>query len=81
MNSVPNQSDECDCSIHIRGTLILLVILSLIGDCISTCRSRRRLNELETETKTLRSLILTTVDKTLVQMMKNGNNNDMDDEE
>lgn len=80
MNAFTNQADECDCSIQIRGTLILLLILSLLGECISMCKSRKRLTEFETENKTLRNLILTTVDKTLVKMMKNGNNVGFEDD-
>jgi hypothetical protein len=81
MDTFQIRSEECDCSAHIRATLILLLVLSLLGDCVSTCKSRRRLVELETENKTLRTLILQTVDKTLVKMMKNGNNVDNNDDE
>ena len=53
--------------IMILGSIILL---SLLYDCISDCKSRKRLSN---ENETLRAIIVKSVDKTLINMMKNGN--------
>ena len=53
--------------IMILGSIILLTVLF---DCISNCKSRRRLSD---ENETLKTIIVKSVERTLIKMMKNGN--------
>lgn len=71
---IPKNADGCDCSNHIRGTIILFLMVSLVIDCVTSCSRARKVYRLEHENNTLKEIILKTVDKTLVRMMKNGNN-------
>ena len=70
--------EKCDCSDHIRGTVVILLLLSLVFDCITSCRRSKKMERLENENTTLKNVILTSVDKALVRMMKNGNNTEDD---
>lgn len=67
---------ECDCSNHIRGTVIILVMINLLIDCVASCKRSNLIKELTTENETLKSVILNSVDRVLVKMMKNGNDED-----
>ena len=56
-----------------NGVIMILggiILLSLLCDCISNCKSRRRLSD---ENETLKTIIIKSVDRTLIKMMKNGN--------
>lgn len=72
----PKQVPECDCSDHIRGTVIILVAIYLVFDCITMCKRSKKMDRLENENKTLKTIILSSVDKALVRIMKNGNDDE-----
>ena len=73
--------EKCDCSNHIRGTIFVLSVLTLVVDCIASCRRKRKMEEIENENKTLKSIILSSVDKAFVKMMKNGNDSEDEHDE
>jgi len=77
----PKSEPVCDCSNHIRGTVFLLGLISLVADCIAQCKRRKDIQKLKTENETLKSIIFRSVDRALVKMMKNGNENENDEEE
>lgn len=67
----PKQEVKCeDCGNIVRGVLVVMTVLSLLIDCISSCKNKRKIHALETENKTLKSIILKSVDRALVKMMK-----------
>ena len=72
---------DCVCSTQIRGVIVALSAVILLIDCVTSCRRTRKVNELTTENKTLKSIILSAVDRALVKMMKNGNDSNVDDDE
>jgi hypothetical protein len=80
---IPNQpvEEKCDCSNHIRGTFVVLLLISLLYDCVTSCRRNRKIERLKNENKTLKNLILASVDKALVKMMKNGNDSESEHDE
>lgn len=65
--------DKCDCSSHIIGTITICVMFMTLIECIACCKRGKRLIELESENSTLKTVFLTTIERTLIKMMKNGN--------
>lgn len=63
-------NDKCNYENTIIMILGSIILLSLLFDCISECKSRRRLTN---ENETLKTIIVKSVDRTLIKMMKNGN--------
>ncbi len=59
-----------DCGSLVRGVLVIMTVLSLLLDCVSTCRAKRKMNTLQTENETLKSIILKSVDRALVKAIK-----------
>jgi hypothetical protein len=72
---------ECDCSNHIRLTMVLITGLFLLVDCVTSCKRNRKISELTSENETLKSMILTSVEKVIVKLMKNGNDCNFDHNE
>jgi hypothetical protein len=70
---------ECDCSNHIRGTIIVLTVLSILIDSVAYCRRDKKITELTSENQTLKTIILKSVDRALVKMMKNGHDSENDE--
>jgi hypothetical protein len=64
------EAKECDCSNHIRVTLAVITLLCLIVDCVSSCKTKRRMNAIEAENQTLKSIIFKSVDRALVNLIK-----------
>lgn len=69
-------NDSCETEHKIIGLFTILTCFFLGLDCMLSCGNNRRLDTLEAENKTLKNIILKTVDRTLVRMMKNGNSSE-----
>jgi hypothetical protein len=63
---------ECNCYSEIRVTLLIVTLLALLVDCVGHCRARSRVKTLTAENETMKSLILTSLDKAFTGIMKNG---------
>lgn len=72
--------DGCDCSNYIKGMLIALATVALLTNCILTCKTNQKLNKVENENQTLKSIISKSIDKTFVRLVKNGSYDEDDDE-
>lgn len=68
--------DECDCYSSVRTVVIILSLLTLAVDCVTVCKRNRKIAELTNENETLKTIILKSVDKAFIRMMKNGNDNE-----
>lgn len=75
------QNDNCVAEQKIVGLVTVLTCLYVTLDCLMSCVHSRRVHTLETENKTLKGIILNSVDRTLIRMMKNGNNSDTNEED
>ena len=71
----------CNCSQQTMIGGILTLLLVMLIDCCYTSRLNNRIQELDSENKTLKNVILTTVDRALVRLIKNGNDPDSSDQE
>jgi len=74
-------TEQPKCVSEIRMTIVVMTILYLILDLTLTCRAKDREMALKQENETLKNVILKSVDRALVRMMKNGNDPETDDEE
>lgn len=64
-------------TIYLQVAIIGLLSLNLVMKCcLCWCNKRRRMTDLEQENHTLKSIILQSVDKALVNMLKNGSHDD-----
>lgn len=72
---------ECNCYPHVHATLLVVAFVALIVEWIRNCRSRYRVNSLEVENATMKSIILTSLDKTFSRMVKNGYESDNEHED
>ena len=72
---------ECNCYSHVRVTLGIVAVISLLFDCIGYCRTNRKLGELQAENTTLKDIVRRSVDKTITQILKNGYQIDSEHEE
>ena len=72
---------ECDCYPQVRVTLLIVTLLALLVDCVGHCRVRYRVKHLEKENETMKSLILTSLDKAFVRIVKNGYGTQNEDED
>lgn len=63
---------ECNCYPQIRVLSLVLTLLALVIDCVGHCRTRSRVKTLTAENETMKSLILTSLDKTFTGFVKNG---------
>ncbi len=72
-------SNEHKCDSQIRMTILVVTLLYVIIDLTLTCKNNRKVNDLQKENETLKSVILKSVDRALVRMMKNGNDSEEDD--
>lgn len=73
--------EQPKCVSEIRMTIVIMTILYLILDLTLTCKAKDREVALKKENDTLKSVILKSVDRALIRMMKNGNDSETDDEE
>jgi hypothetical protein len=72
---------ECNCYPQIRLTVLILTLLALLVDCVSHCRTRSRVKFLTAENETMKSLILTSLDKAFTGIVKNGYETDNEHED
>jgi ABC-type transporter Mla MlaB component len=72
---------DCDCSNHVQATMVIITGLCLLVDCITSCKRNRKISKLTSENETLKSMILASVEKVILKMMKNGNQSEDDDSE
>jgi hypothetical protein len=63
-------------SSYLYVAILGILSLNLMMKCYKTCRKSRRVLQLEQENHTLKSIILQSVDKALVRMLKNGSHDD-----
>lgn len=72
---------EKNCYSHIRLTLLVVTLLTLVVDCVSHCRTRNRVRTLTAENETMRTLIMTSLDKAFTKIVKNGYETDDEHED
>lgn len=75
------ETEECDCSNHIRGAIFLMSILYLVFDCVHSCRRNHQIAELTVENNNLKTIVLKSLDKAFTNLMKNGNNSENEHED
>lgn len=61
------------CDNQIRMTILVMTAIYLILDLTLMCKANRREKALKQENETLKNVILKSVDRVFVRMMKNGN--------
>lgn len=64
---------ETKCDNQIRLTIVVMTLLYVILDLTMMCKANRREKALKQENETLKNVILKSVDRALIRMMKNGN--------
>jgi hypothetical protein len=72
---------DCSREHRIIGIILLLNLVSLAIDCVSACKRYNEFTSLKKENETLKSIILKSVDKAFLRMMKNGNDSEDEHEE
>jgi hypothetical protein len=65
-------NEECGRVNRLRELIFVLAFASLVLDCVFSCKRDKKVERLEYENKTLKGVILSSVDQALVRMMKNG---------
>jgi hypothetical protein len=72
---------ECNCRAQVRLALLIATAIVVMVDCITSCRTNRKMNALETENTTLKEIVRKSVDRTITQILKNGYHADPEDED
>lgn len=75
------KTEQPKCENEIRLTIVVMMILWAILDLTLMCKANYREKALKQENETLKNVILKSVDRALVRMMKNGNENEINHEE
>lgn len=75
------QDNTCATEHRIIGLFTILTVACLASVCASTCATSREIESLKNENETLKSLILKSIDKVLLRMMKNGSTSDNEHED
>jgi hypothetical protein len=75
------QTQECNCYNSVRTVVVILSLLTLVIDCVTVCKRNRKIEQITTENETLKTIILKSVDKAFIHMMKNGNDSEDDHED
>lgn len=75
------QENTCAAEHRIIGLFTIVTVFSLLIDLVSCCRTNQKLQNLQNENESLKSLILKSVDKAFVRMMKNGNDSEDEHED
>lgn len=78
---IVKQDDTCATEHRIIGLFAVATVFSILVDLVSCCRTNRKIRDLQNENESLKSLILKSVDKVFVRMMKNGNNSEDEHED
>lgn len=60
---------ECVNERFTLGMLAVLTIGYILIDCMTTCNANRKIKTLESENKTLKSIVLKSVERSLLKMM------------
>jgi hypothetical protein len=72
---------DCSREHRIIGIILILNLVSLLVDCVSACKRYTEIKFLKQENETLKSIILKSVDKAFLRMMKNGNDSEDEHQE
>lgn len=72
---------DAKCDNQIRLTILVMTLIYVVLDLTLMCKANRRMNAVKQENETLKSVILKSVDRALVRMMKNGNDYEYTDEQ
>jgi hypothetical protein len=75
------KSEDHTCDNQVRAAILVVTIIYIILDLTLTCKKNRREKMLKQENETLKNVILQSVDRAFVRMMKNGNENDITEEQ
>lgn len=70
-----------NCQTEIRLTILCVGIIVILVDCIRSCKLKERIKKLRTENKTLKGVILNSIDHKLTKSLKNGYGIDNSDDE
>jgi hypothetical protein len=65
---------DCTREHKIIGIILILNLVSVVIDCVSACKRYNEIKSLKQENESLKSMILKSVDRAFIRMMKNGNN-------
>lgn len=71
---------KCDCGSITKLLIVLVLFMAVLVLCTKS-NSTRKIQYLKVENETLRSLIMNSVDNMIVNMLKNGSDNDNQHEE
>lgn len=80
-NDYFKEKAECNCYSYVKLTLLVVTLLTLAVDCVSHCRTRSRVRKLTAENETMRSLIMTSLDKAFTKIVKNGYDSESEHED
>lgn len=69
------------CDNQIRMTILVMTLVYVILDVTLMCKAKRRMNDMKKENETLKNVILKSVDRALMRMMKNGNDSEYEHED
>ncbi len=75
------KQDDHKCDNHVRMAVAVVTLLYIILDLTLTCGQQRKVKDLQKENQTLKTVILKSVDRALIRMMKNGNDSDDEHED
>lgn len=76
----PKQMEpQCERERFTIGVLAVLTLVYLLVDCMSIRNTNRKMNTLHTENETLKSIILKSMERSLLQMMHQEPDNEHED--
>jgi hypothetical protein len=70
---------ECKDEKFTIGLLAIFTSLYVLIDCLASCRANRKLNALQGENETLKTIILKTMERSLLRMMHQPQENEHED--
>ena len=81
MEHLEKHSSECQEQYNIRIAVFVATMITLVFDCFKLFRTKRRIQDLETENRSLKTRILRNIDDAFVSIIKNGNRTEEDHED
>lgn len=71
--------NECGHENYIIGLFAILTAMYMLVDCIYMCSSSRKMNNLQTENETLKSIVLKSMERNFLRMMHQPEENSHED--
>lgn len=66
------KTDQCICVESFRVAVVIVTIIEIFVSVYKICRSKRKIDELQTENQSLKRKLMRNIDDAFVNIMKNG---------